>query len=77
MACSLRTMALAVGRGAQLLGSGDLLSTEALLIPPLCLAGTCGEAGQPGQQGATINLDLSSAQPAPGGWEWKGSEPSL
>ncbi|KAL6755304.1 hypothetical protein V8C86DRAFT_3027443 [Haematococcus lacustris] len=62
MSAALRTMALAVGRGALTLGTAHPLPTEPLVIPPLCLSGT-----DPGQHHANINLDLSTAQPAPGG----------
>lgn len=61
MAAAIRTMALAFGRGALTLGTARPLPTEPLVIPPLCLSGVV-----PDQHFATVNLDLSTAQPAPG-----------
>jgi anaphase-promoting complex subunit 1 len=61
MASAICTMALALGRGALTLGTAHPLPTEPLVIPPLCLSGV-----DPDQGGASINLDLSTAQSAPG-----------
>lgn len=65
MASAVRTMALALGRGALTLGSAHPLPTEPLVIPPLCLSGVV-----PGQHYAHVPLDLSTAQPAPGVEAW-------
>ena len=48
----------------RVLGPGTLrpLPTEPLPVPALCLAGRLPE-----QHNAVVNLDLTSAQPAPGG----------
>ncbi|KAK9819157.1 hypothetical protein WJX81_007920 [Elliptochloris bilobata] len=62
MALATRTMALPLGRGALTLGTLRPLPTEPLPVPALCLAGRLPE-----QHNAIVNLDLTAAQPAPGG----------
>ncbi|KAK9796665.1 hypothetical protein WJX73_002436 [Symbiochloris irregularis] len=62
MAVAVRTMGLPIGRGALALGTLRPLTTEALAIPALSLAGRLPE-----QHNAIINLDLAAATPAPGG----------
>eukprot|EP00983_Pelagomonas_calceolata_P049878 1141696-Pelagomonas_calceolata.AAC.1 len=54
-------MVLPIGRGALTLGTARPLPTEPLVIPPLCLSGLAAQ-----QNNAAINLDLCTAQNAPG-----------
>lgn len=57
-----RTMALPLGRGAATLATRRPLPTEPASVPSMCLAGIL-----PSQNNASISLDLSNSQPAPGG----------
>jgi hypothetical protein len=64
LAAASRTMVLAIGRGALTLGTARPLPTEPLVIPPLVLSGLDVQ-----HSNTSIDLDLSSAQSAPGiGW---------
>ncbi|GLI61806.1 hypothetical protein VaNZ11_004311, partial [Volvox africanus] len=65
LAAALRTMSLPLGRGAVALATGRPLPTEpTAAVPSMCLAGLVPDslAGH-----TVVNLDLSTAQPAPGG----------
>ncbi|GIM09537.1 hypothetical protein Vretimale_13366 [Volvox reticuliferus] len=65
LAAALRTMSLPLGRGAVALATGRPLPTEpTAAVPSMCLAGLVPDS----LTGHTVvNLDLSTAQPAPGG----------
>ncbi len=57
----MRTMAIAVGRGALHLGTLTPLPTESLSVPPMCLSGQTGE-----QHVTTIALNLQDQGLVPG-----------
>ncbi|WIA14045.1 hypothetical protein OEZ85_002600 [Tetradesmus obliquus] len=69
LSSALRTMALPLGRGAFTLGLSQPLPGEQLGVPLLCLSGVVPGPGPEGGAGGRVlvNLDLTNAQPAPGG----------